>query len=259
VPTPFYHLDLAENLLVHPGLPHNVRRHLLANRAAFLLGNTAPDVQVISGQARERTHFFRVPPRSETGMPWEEVLLRYPQYQGKYINIPGQAAFWAGYLCHLQADWIWVAELFLPYFGPDSTWGFERERLYLHNVLRAYLDRQISAQLPVDEGAQLASVSPGGWLPFVPGSALEAWRDYLVSQLLPGAKIQTVEVFASRAGLPAAEFYALLDDETEMDRKVFNRLPRRLLGEYRDHLLHENCNLLVSYLGAIGEWEHESY
>lgn len=259
MPTPFYHLNIAENLLVYPGLPRVVRQYLQANRAAFLLGNTAPDVQVVSGQAREQTHFFRVPPRLNSDLPWDLLMQRYPAYQGKHINNPGQAAFWAGYLCHLQADWIWINDLYLPYFGRGSAWGYEGEKLYLHNVLRAYLDRQICAQLPSDEGFQLASVSPDGWLPFVPGTSLSTWRDFIASQLLPGATIQTVEVFASRAGLPAAEFYALLDDDMEMERKVFNRLPRQVLWEYRDRLLHDNCNLLVSYLGVLGEWDHESY
>ena len=252
-------MSIAEKLLVYPDLPPAVRQCLFANRAAFLLGNTAPDVQVISGQVREQTHFFRVPPRSNAELPWQHLLHLYPAIQSANIYNRGQAAFWAGYLCHLQADWIWVTELFLPYFGPESTWGFAGERFYLHNVVRAYLDRQIASDLPVDVVAQLASVSPDGWLPFVPEPALGEWRDFLASQLQPGAAIQTVEVFAARAGLPVAEFYALLDDELEMDRKVFNRLPRSSLREYQDRLLHENCNLLVSYLGSLGGWDHESH
>jgi hypothetical protein len=61
MPTPFTHLATVSEILARPELVPAVKTSLLADLPAFLLGNTAPDVQTISGQAREATHFFAVP------------------------------------------------------------------------------------------------------------------------------------------------------------------------------------------------------
>ena len=61
MPTPFTHLLAAPALLDQVGLSSAVRSRLAAEWPAFLLGNIAPDVQTLSGQTREATHFFPVP------------------------------------------------------------------------------------------------------------------------------------------------------------------------------------------------------
>lgn len=61
MPTPFYHLKSAEDFLSGHYLPKPLQLFLMEQRAAFLFGNVAPDVQVISGQARSSTHFFELP------------------------------------------------------------------------------------------------------------------------------------------------------------------------------------------------------
>ena len=79
MPTPFYHLSLAEDLLQHPALPEEVRQFLQASRCVFLFGNTAPDVQVVSGQPRQLTHFFNLPIQTGDPPAWELLLSDYPQ------------------------------------------------------------------------------------------------------------------------------------------------------------------------------------
>ena len=64
MPTPIQHLAIAEQLLRDSTLPGAIRDRLLEQRGAFLFGNTAPDVQTVSGQLRETTHFFDIPLRS---------------------------------------------------------------------------------------------------------------------------------------------------------------------------------------------------
>lgn len=248
MPTPFYHLSVAEDLLKRPDLPAGIRSSLEAERGAFLFGNTAPDVQVISRQPRQDTHFFDLPLRSAARPPWQQILKAYPSLAEVRQMPPAQVAFLAGYLCHLQADWLWVKDIFVPVFGLRSPWGTFPQRLYLHNVLRAYVDRQILPGLTNGTCTSLAEATPRGWLPFVEDEHLRQWRDSLVGQLRPQASIQTVEVFAARQGIPPVEFYRLLDSEEEMERQVFARIPRRSLDEYRRILIDENVELLKAYL-----------
>jgi hypothetical protein len=248
MPTPFYHLRVAEELLEHPALPEGVRLALSKQRPAFLLGNTAPDVQVVTGQQRETTHFFRVPIMPGTPTPWTRILRSYPILARPDELPPAQAAFLAGYLCHLQADWQWILDIFAPIFGPARNWSTFGQRLYLHNVLRAYLDREIMADLPAETGDLLRESEPDDWLPFVDDAHLNEWGSYLAQQLEPGAAALTVEVFAARQKISPSEFYRLIDSESRMEAEIFSKLPRERLVQYKRKLIESNVILLNSYL-----------
>lgn len=250
MPTPFYHLSIAFELLEHPDLPVDIRAFLRQNWGAFLFGNTAPDVQVISGQPREDTHFFDLPIRTGDRTGWDRFLAEYPDLAQAEGLRPPHAAFLAGYLCHLQADWQWILKIFSPVFGPFCNWDSFAHRLYLHNVLRAYLDQEILPGLDPATGLELSQASPSGWLPFVQDNHLRTWRDTLARQLQPGASVQTVEVFAARQGLPADAFYRLLSSKAEMDEIVFSHVSRQELVHYRQNLLEENLRLLREYLSS---------
>lgn len=245
VPTPFYHLSLAEEILTHPTLPVGMRLFLCKHRSEFLFGNTAPDVQVISGQARAATHFFDLPLQANEHTAWEKFLTANPSLSNPGRLPAAQAAFIAGYLCHLQADIYWIKEIFIPVFGKRSLWGSFTRRLYLHNVLRAYLDSKILPEL--SSGLTISSVLPNGWLPFVQDVHLISWRDFLTGQLLPGASIQTVEVFAARQGISPEAYYTLLASEAQLDEEIFTHLPRQALEDYRQEIIGENLSLLKQY------------
>ena len=248
MPTPFFHLSLAQDLLKCPALAEPARAFLVSQRCAFLLGNTAADVQVISGQKRTATHFFDLPIQPGDTPPWERLLVLYPALGQPHLLDPQQAAFLAGYLCHLRADWDWVLEIFIPVFGPHCSWGTFRQRLYYHNVLRAYLDQQLLPGLRGSMGDCLSSVNPDGWLPFVASRHLQAWRDLLTPQFHPSAAAQTVEVFAARQGIPSTEYYDLINSETRMQAEIFGHIPCEQIEGYRQRLLVESAYLLESYL-----------
>ena len=245
MPTPFYHLSLAEEILAHPELPAGMRLFLSEHRSEFLFGNTAPDVQVVSGQPRASTHFFDLPLQPDERPAWEKFLASNPRLANLGELPAAQAAFVAGYLCHLQADIFWIKEIFIPVFGRRSQWESFPKRLYLHNVLRAYLDRKILPEL--SNGAGISGVNPDRWLPFVQDIHLISWRDFLTSQLHPGARIQTVEVFAARQGISPDAYYALLCSEERLDEEIFTHLPRQALDDYRQEIIRENLSLLGYY------------
>jgi hypothetical protein len=248
VPTPFYHISVAVNLLEQVDLGESAHNFLNSFRGEFLFGTTAPDVQVVSGQKREDTHFFTIPVRQKDRSPWQRLLMVYPQLKQMNGMPPKQIAFLAGYMCHLQADWLWVREIFSPIFGSGGHWGSWKQRLYLHNVLRAYLDNKIVDRLVGSTGTSLRQVEPRGWLAFVEDGYLCSWRDYLYPQLEPGADIQTVEVFASRHGMEPGAFYRLIESEEEMENEVFSHLSRQQLDVYRQRVLEENMCLVKDYL-----------
>src|SRR5439155_2365116 len=158
--------------------------------------------------SRAATHFFGVPLRGDpTAGP--QLLAHYPSLAVRAGLPPAQAAFICGYLAHLVYDQLWVRDLFQPYFGEAPAWGTFRERLYLHNVLRAHVDAEDLGRLTPVVGERLRAAEPDGWLPFVDSHHLRAWRDLIADQLSSGAG-RTVEVFAQRNRVDPREFAALL-------------------------------------------------
>ncbi|MEP7356255.1 MAG: zinc dependent phospholipase C family protein, partial [Anaerolineales bacterium] len=217
MPTPFTHLAAAGEILSHPLLAPAARAAVAADQPAFLLGNIAPDVQTVSGQPREATHFFPVPLRGAPAAP-RQLLDRHRALARPSSLPPAQAAFLAGYLAHLVYDQLWIAQIFEPVFGPEQSWADFRERLYLHNALRTHMDADDLARLAAPTAASLKAAEPSGWLPFEADPHLRTFRDLIADQLGPGAG-RTVEVFAQRMRVDPAAFARLLASPDEMQAR----------------------------------------
>lgn len=248
MPTPIMHLALAEETLHGDALPLAIRRLLIQQRGPFLLGHTAADVQTVSRQARAETHFYSIP--RTTDIPAYEALFAAHPVLARAESLPlAQAAFVAGYIAHLSLDELWLDHIFLRYFG--AGWGTRRERSFLHNVLRTWMDRQDQQRLNGSQVAALRRTEPQGWLPFVDDEHLRAWRDWLVEQLGPGRGVQTAEVFAQRMGISAAEVEAVLMSPQQMEARVFRHIPRSALRSFHDIGYARSVAVITWYLKQI--------
>ena len=245
MPTPFTHLRFALDLLDN-GLPPEVAALFRAEQPAYLLGNIAPDVQAVSGQTREATHFFAIP-RLDTLPAHEHLFERHPALAQPRLMPAPQAAAVSGYLVHLLLDETWIQKIFEPVFGSAQPWGTFSERLYLHNVLRSYLDARDRDRLPRATAARLRSAQPRQWLPCVGDDDLTHWRDLVADQLAPGQPARTVEVFAERMGADPHDLAALLASPEEMQRRVWTRLPSGTLDTYDLECQAQAARLLADY------------
>jgi len=240
MPTPFYHLSVACDLRFSANFP----AILSEEWPAFCLGNIAPDAQYLSGQTREATHFFNVPMHDLTPA-WEFMFAEYPALGNPAALPPTQAAFVAGYLCHLALDQLWIQDIFDPIFGEEVSWGSFRERLFLHNILRIYLDRLDLPRLKDGMAATLQAAQPNNWLPFLGDTYIAGWRDFVAEQLTENAASQTVAVFAARMGLAPTEFESLLQSAADMQARLFDRLPVAVLADFRRRGL-DRCEAVLS-------------
>jgi hypothetical protein len=248
MPTPVTHLFLAEELLCGDELSLAVRRLLIQQRGPFLLGHTAPDVKTVSGQDRRESHFYTIPRTSDR--PAHELLFDAHPSLARAESLPlPQAAFVAGYIAHLLLDEIWLDDIFRRYFLQD--WGPLRERLFLHNVLRVWMDRRDQRQLNGNVAMALRKAEPRDWLPFVGDEHLRAWRDWLVEQLSPGRSMQTAEVFARRMGVSAAEMDAVSRSPQQMQERVFSHIPRAALQSFHDIGYEQSVVLVNWYIGRL--------
>jgi hypothetical protein len=259
VPTPFYHLSIGKTILYNSDLSDGARFLLQSQRCSFLFGQTAPDVQVISGQHRHETHFFYIPISSDQPLPWMSLFQQYPALAEPERLPADRAAFLAGYLCHLQADWLWILQIYGPRFSSEAGWDSQTKRAYIHNVMRTYLDVQALQSLPVGTGNCLDRVDPQGYLPFTASRHLFQWRDFISSQLKPGGIAQTVEVFSRRQGLDPQSFYDLLQSEERMENEVFSHISLEELERFRADLIEENICLVENYLAGQFASTHLSF
>jgi hypothetical protein len=248
MPTPVMHLLLAEEILRGDKLPTPIHRLLLQQRGPFLLGNTAPDVQTVSGQTRDETHFYSIP-RTTDRPAYETLFSIHPTLARADSLPPTQAAFVAGYIAHLMLDELWLVDIFQRYFLPD--WAPWQERSFLHNVLRTWMDRQGQRQLNGSAIAALAEAQPRNWLPFVADAHLHKWRDWLVEQLEPGCRVQTAEVFARRMGVPVAEIEAVMTSPRQMEERVFHHIPQTALHAFCDTGYERSATLITRYLAEM--------
>ncbi len=247
MPTPIQHLSIADALLHESTLPGSIRDWLLEHRAAFLFGNTAPDVQTISGQPREVTHFFKIPFRS-TPLPHRTLFEAYPGLSRPRSISPAHAAFMAGYICHLWLDVIWVRDVYLPGFGPEAAWLTMHDRLLYHNILRAWCDQHDQSKLNGNTGPSLAAAQPRDWLPFTADRYLIQWRDQLADQFQPGANIRTVEVFALRNRVPPAEFHRVLESPQALEDNIFAHVSQAAIAAFYQHGHDQLAELIIEYL-----------
>jgi hypothetical protein len=245
MPTPIQHLALAEGVLQGADLSTAARRLLTEQRGPFLLGTTAPDVQIISGQERQETHFYSLWTTSSRPA-YEEMFAAHPSLALAQALPLAQAAFVAGYISHLLLDELWLHQIFWPHFWQSID--DRHECAFLHNVLRTWMDRQDRRQVNGSVAAVLHEVEPHHWLTFASDEHLRCWRDWLTEQLLPGRVVRTAEVFAQRMGVRVEAMEAVLQSPREMETAVLSRIPPFALDSFRSTGYERSVALIEEYL-----------
>lgn len=254
MPTPTMHLVVAEEMLRRKDLSLATRRLLNQQQGPFLLGHTAPDVRTVSGQRREVCHFYAVP-RVSDRPAYCALFDAHPQLSHIEALSPPQTAFVAGYVAHLLLDELWLEDVFRRFFLQD--WGPLYERLFLHNVLRTWMDHRAQERLSGRVAQILREAEPDGWLPFVADEHLLIWRDWLVQQLGADQRMETADVLARRMGISPERIEAVAGSPTKMEHRIFRRFPRSDLRAFEEVGYRHSVLLVDWYIagGALGQSE----
>lgn len=254
MPTPATHLVLAQQMLRQGDLSTVTRRLLDRQQGPFMLGHTAPDVKTVSGQKREESHFYTIP-RSSNRPAYQILFDRHPELARADALSPSRASFVAGYVAHLLLDELWLDDVFQRYFLQD--WGPLGERLFLHNVLRTWVDRRDQVRLNGTLAQTLQQAEPDDWLPFVDDRHLRAWRDWLIEQLTSDRGMETAKVFADRMGVPAAEVEAVVQSPGQMGRRVFRHFPGSAMTSFWEKGYRQSVVLVDWYVSRSTYGESE--
>lgn len=246
------HLDAAERILQHPALSPELARQLTSLWPQFYLGNIAPDVQALNGMAREATHFYKVPPDLSI-TPTERMLRAFPELADAGALPPAQAAFLAGYQAHLLLDMVWLTEVAAPLFFFNRAWDDVdiQTRRVGHFIMLTYLDQGSRGRLPADAGATLSAANGAGMTPFVPDADMAGWQRMIATQLMPGAALRTVEIYAERLRMTPTAFAACLNDPAWMEQQLFGRVDPAQVKRSLAAGIDASIELIADYLSPV--------
>lgn len=112
-----------------------------ADRGAFYLGATTPDIRVLTRWDREQTHFFSLNDFEEQdGL--RLLFESQPQLrEAALLNAP-TAAFMAGYISHLVMDEDYICQVYRPVFGERSALRGDVTANLMDRLLQFELDRR---------------------------------------------------------------------------------------------------------------------
>ncbi|MQC17794.1 MAG: hypothetical protein DWG80_01815 [Chloroflexi bacterium] len=165
------HLLRAYRVAEHLDLPE-----IEADRGAFLLGATAPDIRVLTRRDREETHFFTL---SELG---DQDSVARMFRENPALAMPSgldaaTTAFMAGYLTHLVLDETFIREIYRPNFGALSPIDHDPKANVLDRALQYELDRRDREETEAMESIRAALVASGPveGIPFIEDQYLVEW------------------------------------------------------------------------------------
>lgn len=151
-----------------------------ADRGAFYLGSTAPDIRVITRGNRADTHFYDLADLERQDSV-ERMLDAHPELRKPAGLDAATTAFIAGYITHLVLDEAYVEEIYRPTFGVYSDIDTDPRSNVWDRVLQYELDRidRIDDQGRVHLQGALAESAPPPGVPFIADDNLARWFEMI--------------------------------------------------------------------------------
>jgi hypothetical protein len=182
-----------------------------AERGAYYLGATTPDIRVLTRWDRARTHFFDLDDFAEqSGV--HRLFEQEPRLRDA-ASLDGQtAAFMAGYLSHLVMDEDYITQIYRPLFGERSDLRDDAVRDVMDKMLQWDIERadcEDAARLDEIRGA-LAETAVDVNVEFIAQETLRQWRDVSLEVIGQPPSVERLVHMLSRR-MPERR----LDDETE--------------------------------------------
>ena len=142
---------------------------------------------------------------------------------------------------------IWHFDVVLPYFANSTVVEEMSERYLLHLALLTYLDNAAFQALPAAAYASLGTAATVYALPFADEEQLARWQAYLLQQMAPAGRSETIAIFAARLRMTPEEFAAKLHDPDWMDRELFARIPVSKIQKQLDAAVSRSLDLVSAY------------
>lgn len=218
--------------LTHPSIE--------ADRGAYYLGATAPDIRVLTRLDREHTHFFTLDDfGSQDSIA--RLFAEHPQLKDAVVLDATTRAFMAGYLTHLLMDQRYIERIYREFFGAASAYAGDPRGNILDRLLQYEMDRReredVSAMDEIREA--LTGTSAAADVGFIERATLHQWREVACDIAAQPPTWDRFQRVASRH-LPAAGV-----DTEEAMAQFYRDLPD-LLKETIDHVTEERMREFIN-------------
>jgi hypothetical protein len=153
-------------------------RDIEADRGAYYLGATAPDIRAVTRWDRERTHFFDLN-QFEHQDSIAEMFRAYPELSDRANVSGGTASFLAGYMTHLVLDEGWISEVYRPLFGERSPLAGSERANVMDRVIQFELDRREREDREAVEAmrSEIVATALEVTVGFMDADSLRQWRE----------------------------------------------------------------------------------
>ena len=224
---------------------------------AAYLGSTTPDIRAMTKWERSRTHFSDLSV-NEIGAGVRRMFALYPQLAGADNGLtPATRSFLLGYVSHLVADEVWITTMFRPHFGAESRiTATEVEAQIWDRALQLDMDNAVlsdNGRLSAENEA-IAAVAQLPALGFLEDELIDEWRGWVARLLGWDFTWERLKRALNRMYRDDAEVQQVVDGFlAEMPRsleRVYERIPRALVDDYRRRVIDETKIQAREYLSA---------
>ena len=189
MPNPATHIQMAYRAAQKVDAPI-----LVENMECYLVGSTAPDVRVITGQERELYHFASLDFEA-AGAGVAGMFGRYPEL--RTTSHRPTRSFVAGYITHLVLDETWITKMYRPFFGAGGIFETEQDGAVMDRVMQMHLD--CIAMREIDGlRTRLAGFDGSVHMPFIDRGVLVDWREWVTNFLEQGFSWDRLRFMARR-------------------------------------------------------------
>ncbi|MQC16680.1 MAG: hypothetical protein DWG82_00425 [Chloroflexi bacterium] len=216
------HLYRARLVADRLGLPE-----IEADRGAFYLGSTAPDIRVITRMDREVTHFFTLADLAPQDSV-ERMFRAHPELSSPRALEASVVAFVAGYLTHLVLDETFINEIYRTHFGALSDRDDDPRSNVLDRALQYEMDRRdrehVDAMAAIR--ADIARSDGVSGIPFIEDEHLREWvtvSEDIAAQAPDYSRFRRMMTrHLSLAGYDAATIDAACEQPLDLVREAFD-------------------------------------
>ncbi len=224
-----------------------------ADRGAYYLGSTGPDMHVLSRERRISSHYFDLDCLDEQDSV-ESFFRSHRDLRDAWKLGDSTAAFVSGYLTHLVMDVVWITDIYRPFFGPDSTLGGSARANVLDRVLQYEMDLQRRRdRAAMDEIRDALVASPHAVdVDFVVPELISRWHDLAV---------MTASLPPTWGRFPktASRFLGLVGVSTPEEVEEFMKTLPQLVEEARQHVSPQQREAFVEKARALALSALEEY
>lgn len=199
------HLTIARDLATELGAPL-----VDAQRGAYYLGATTPDIRALTRWEREQTHFFSLDDFGEqSGV--HRLFEEQPGLRDASALDAPTAAFMAGYISHLVLDEDYICQIYRPMFGERSSLSGDAMADVMDKALQWDIERaDCEDAAKVDEIRRaLAETAVEVNVDFIARETLARWRDISADAIGGQPSVERLVRFLGRR-IPELRF----DDES---------------------------------------------